>query len=141
MNTAWLIAVDGSGASHNAVDHAIKKAVSRIEKPRILLLNVQTPRSGDIMRFVDGRTVEDFHRETGEAALVLAKQKLAAAGLDHGTQRGGSHDRGVCEREGLQPHRPGIAGFRGRRRPVHGVGRAQGHASLDAARAASEVVV
>lgn len=83
MNAAWLIAVDGSEASLNAVDHAIQEALSRMEKPRIHLLNVQAPLSGDITRFVDGRTVEDFHRETGEAALALAKQKLSASGLDH----------------------------------------------------------
>lgn len=84
MNAAWLIAVDGSAASLHAVDHAIKEAICRMEKPRIHLLNVQSPLTGDITRFVDGRTVEDFHREAGEAALAQAKEKLGAAGLDHG---------------------------------------------------------
>lgn len=81
MKAAWLIAVDGSGASLHAVDHAISEAVSRTEKPQVHLLNVQAPLSGDITRFVDGKTVEDFHREAGEAALAQARQKLEAAGL------------------------------------------------------------
>jgi len=83
MNTAWLIAVDGSTPSLNAVDYAIVEAGSRAAKPLILLINVQAALSGDITRFVDAGTVEEFHREAGEAALVVAKEKLAAAGLPH----------------------------------------------------------
>lgn len=83
MNSAWLIAVDGSAASLNAVHYAIKEAASRTDKPQFFVINVQAPLSGDITRFVDSQTVEDFHREAGEAALTQAKEKLGAAGLDY----------------------------------------------------------
>lgn len=83
MNTAWLIAVDGSTPSLNAVDYTIVEASCRAAKPLVFLINVQTALSGDITRFVDAKTVEEFHREAGEAALVVAKEKLASAGLPH----------------------------------------------------------
>ena len=83
MNTTWLIAVDGSTPSLHAVDYAIVEAASRAAKPLLILINVQAAFSGDITRFVDAGTVEEYHREAGEAALVVAKEKLAAAGLPH----------------------------------------------------------
>lgn len=83
MNTNWLIAIDGSTPSLNAVDYVIREAASRELKPQIFLINVQTALSGDITRFVDSKAVEEFHREAGDAALAGAKEKLAAAGLAH----------------------------------------------------------
>ena len=44
-------------------------------------MNVQTALSSDITRFINGRTIEDFHREEGNAALASAKEKLEAAQL------------------------------------------------------------
>ena len=83
MNTPWLIAIDGSTPSLNAVDYVIRDAASRVTKPQVFLINVQAPLSSDITRFVNGKTVEDFHRDAGEAALAGAKDKLIAAGLTH----------------------------------------------------------
>jgi len=82
MNTpSWLIAVDGSAPSLNAVDHVVTEAACRLVKPRVFLLNVQAPLSSDITRFIEGKVVEDYHREAGDAALAAAKQKLESASL------------------------------------------------------------
>ncbi len=81
MNTPWLIAIDGSEPSLKAVDHAIHEAANCLTKPQIFLLNVQAPLSSDITRFIEGKVVEDFHIEAGDAALATAKAKLSAAGL------------------------------------------------------------
>lgn len=83
MNTNWLIAVDGSTPSLNAVDYVIVEAASRAAKPQVFLINVQAALSSNITRFIDGKTLEEFHSEAGEAALEVAKEKLAAAGLPH----------------------------------------------------------
>ena len=81
MNTPWLIPVDGSQPSLNAVDYVIREAANHTEPPQIFLVNVQTALSSDITRFINGRTIEDFHREEGNAALASAKEKLEAAQL------------------------------------------------------------
>lgn len=81
MNTAWLIAVDGSEPSLKVIDYVITEAASRPTPPQLFLVNVQAPLSSDITRFIDEKVVEDFHRETGAAALAQARQKLDAAGL------------------------------------------------------------
>lgn len=81
MNTSWLIALDGSEPSLKTIDYVITEAVSRVNRPKLFLVNVQAPLSSDITRFIDEKVVADFHRETGEAALAQARQKLDAAGL------------------------------------------------------------
>lgn len=81
MNTSWLIAIDGSAPSLKVVDYVITEAANRLVKPQLFLVNVQAPLSGDITRFIEEKVVDDFHRETGEAALAQARQKLDAAGL------------------------------------------------------------
>ncbi len=83
MNTPWLIAIDGSEPSLKAVDHAIHEAANCVAKPQIFLLNVQAPLSSDITRFVDGKVVDEFHKEAGDTALAAAKAKLSAAGLTY----------------------------------------------------------
>lgn len=83
MNTHCLIAIDGSAPSLKAVDYVISDAAGRATKPQVSLINVQAPLSSDITRFVNGKTVAEFHREAGDAALALAKDKLAAAGLPY----------------------------------------------------------
>lgn len=84
MNTAsWLIAIDGSEPSLNAVDHVIGEANSREVIPEIFLINVQASLSADITRFIDGKVVEDYHREAGDTALAGARLKLDHAGLKY----------------------------------------------------------
>lgn len=81
MNTSWLIAIDGSEPSLKVIDFVITEATSRVTRPQLLLVNVQAPLSNNITRFIDEKVVNDFHRETGDAALAPARQKLDAAGL------------------------------------------------------------
>ncbi|HSN80361.1 MAG TPA: universal stress protein [Rhodoferax sp.] len=81
MNTSWLIAIDGSVPSLKVIDYVITEAASRTVKPELFLVNVQTPLSSDISRFIDEKVVADFHREAGDTALAQAKQMLDAAGL------------------------------------------------------------
>ena len=81
MNSSWLIAIDNSEASLKAVDHVIKQAIGRQTPPKLFLVNAQAPLSSNVTRFIEGKVVEDFHVEAGEAELAAAKAKLAAAGL------------------------------------------------------------
>lgn len=83
MNTPWLLAIDGSVPSLNAVDHVVREAANCVTKPQVFLLNVQAPLSSDITRFVDGKVVDEFHKEAGEKALAEAKQKLKDAGIPY----------------------------------------------------------
>jgi nucleotide-binding universal stress UspA family protein len=81
MTTSWLIAIDNSEPSLKAVEHVIQEAANCLAKPQLFLINVQTPLSSDITRFIDSKVVSDFHLEAGDAALAAAKDKLAASGL------------------------------------------------------------
>lgn len=81
MNTAWLICIDNSEPSLRAIDHVIREAANCLTKPQLFLVNVQTPLSSDITRFIEGKLVADYHREAGDATLAAAKAKLSAAGL------------------------------------------------------------
>ncbi|HSO45095.1 MAG TPA: universal stress protein [Rhodoferax sp.] len=83
MNTSWLIAIDGSEPSLKVVDYVITEAASRLAKPQLFLVNVQSPLSNDITRFIEEKVVEDYHREAGDAALAQARQKLDAARLGY----------------------------------------------------------
>lgn len=83
MQTKWLIPLDGSEPSLHAVDHVIAQAQSLTVKPLIYLLNVQAPLTGDITRFIDGKTIEDYHREAGEKALSAAVARFAGSGIEH----------------------------------------------------------
>ena len=79
----WLIPFDGSDHSLRALKLAIQEAKARHEVPKLMVLNVQLPLSGDITRFIDRNTVNDFHREAGEKMLAAAKEQLESCGLEH----------------------------------------------------------
>lgn len=81
MTTSWLIAIDNSEPSLKAVDHVINEAANCQTKPQVFLVNVQAPLSSDITRFIEGKLVEDYHREAGDAALAAAKARLSSAGM------------------------------------------------------------
>ena len=51
------------------------------------VLNVQRPVSGDVSRFVPGQTLEDYHQERGDEALLPARALLDGAGLAHQVHR------------------------------------------------------
>jgi nucleotide-binding universal stress UspA family protein len=57
----------------------MRPAASRQQSPHIYLVNVQPALSSNVTRFIDAKTVEEFHRETGDEALA----RLKAAGLSH----------------------------------------------------------
>lgn len=82
---AWLIPVDGSETSLNAVRHAIREAKMAASAPRIDLLNVQAPLSKDISRFINGDTIKEFHLESGNQALTKARELLDGAGVAYFT--------------------------------------------------------
>jgi nucleotide-binding universal stress UspA family protein len=83
MQTKWLIPLDGSEPSLHAVDHVIAQGQALTVKPLVYLLNVQAPLSGDITRFIDGKTIEDYHREAGEKVLSSAIARFAGTGVEH----------------------------------------------------------
>lgn len=81
MQTQWLIPLDGSEPSLHAVDHVIVQARALSVRPHVYLLNVQAPLSGDITRFIDGKTIEEYHREAGEKVLSTAVARFAGTGV------------------------------------------------------------
>jgi nucleotide-binding universal stress UspA family protein len=81
MSTSYLIAIDGSDPSLKAVDHVIHETANHSKPAQIYLVNVQPPLPNDVTRFIDNKTVEDFHREAGDAALAAAKAKLTQANM------------------------------------------------------------
>lgn len=79
-----LVPVDGSAGADRAVDHVLAMAMLLKEAPQILLLNVQwNIASGNVKLFINQETINDYYREQGMAALVLARKKLDAAGLTY----------------------------------------------------------
>jgi len=81
--TQWVIPFDGSEHAIRALALAIREGKERLNKPKLLVLNVQPPLSADISRFIDGKTIDDFHNEEGEKALLAANDLLDGAGLEH----------------------------------------------------------
>ncbi|MBL8339384.1 MAG: universal stress protein [Rhodoferax sp.] len=83
MSTHWLIPLDGSEPSLRAVDHVVAQARELGIRPRLFLLHVQAPLSSDITRFIDGKTIQDYHREEGDKVLAPGAARLAGSGLEH----------------------------------------------------------
>ena len=81
MNNACLIAIDGSQPSLRALEYAIQDAATRKDAPHIYLVNVQPALSPNVTRFIDGKTVDAFHRDNGAENLAAAKERLGATGL------------------------------------------------------------
>jgi len=68
-----LIPVDGSHNSQFAVKHVIKQFMNNTAM-EIHLVNVQTPFSRDIARFVSRKSVRDYHQSEAEKALASTRQ-------------------------------------------------------------------
>lgn len=83
MNNKWLIPVDGSEASLQAVKLAIEDARQLPSGAELVLINVQTPLTRDITRFINAETLNEFHEENGTEALAEARQLLDASGLKY----------------------------------------------------------
>ncbi len=78
-----LICIDGSESALRVVDEVIRIAGEHREKPKLHLLNVQSPFSGDISMFVQHEQIQAFHEKTGLEALERARAKLDAAKLPY----------------------------------------------------------
>ena len=81
MKPLWLLPVDGSLPALRAVDHVVHEAVTDAMPFEVVLVNVQPPLPSDITRFINSTVVEDYHRESGDAALAKARARLEAAGV------------------------------------------------------------
>ena len=70
-----LIPVDGSRNSEFAVKHVIREFMNNTAM-EIHLLNVQSPFSRDVARFVSRKSLHDYHRDEAEKALGPIKKML-----------------------------------------------------------------
>jgi nucleotide-binding universal stress UspA family protein len=75
----FLVAVDGSENSDRAVDYLLKQLGRYKDGAEVHLINVQPSFSSDIARFIDQKTIKDFHQEQGSKALEGARAKMEAA--------------------------------------------------------------
>jgi nucleotide-binding universal stress UspA family protein len=79
-----LIPVDGSANAQRAVDHVIKHIAALKDAPQLLLLNVQwNVAAGNVKLFISQKTIDDYYREQGVAALQSARAALDAAALPY----------------------------------------------------------
>lgn len=79
-----LIPVDGSANSQRAVEYVITTIGALKERPRLVLLNVQwNVAAGNVKLFIDQKTIDDYYREQGAAALQSARAALDAASLPY----------------------------------------------------------
>ena len=77
-----LIPVDGSENSMHAVEHVIASSNGFKKMPEVLLLNVQwNIAAGNVKRFINRDTIDDYYREQGLAALAAAREKLDSSGM------------------------------------------------------------
>jgi nucleotide-binding universal stress UspA family protein len=80
-----LLPIDGSECALRGVTRIISKRGLYLNPDdlEIHLVNVQTPFSHDISRFVSHEQTTTFHREESEQALRSARELLDAAGVKH----------------------------------------------------------
>ena len=79
-----LIPVDGSANAQRAIDYVIKNIAALKECPQLLLLNVQwNVAVGNVKLFINQKTIDDYYREQGMAALQSARAALDAAALPY----------------------------------------------------------
>ena len=77
-----LIPVDGTESANRAVEHVISSRNWLKETPEVLLLNVQWKiASGNVKLFINQKTIDDYYREQGMAALAGARARLDAEGM------------------------------------------------------------
>jgi len=80
-----LIPIDGSDCALRGVALVISKRALYLspDDVEIHLINVQTPFSNDISRFVSHQQITEFHRQQSEEALQGARQLLDDAGIKY----------------------------------------------------------
>lgn len=77
-----LVAVDGSETSSRAVQFLVKKSAWFKEPLDVHLLAVQMPVVGvNVKLFISQKSLDDYYREAGTAALARAREILDAAGI------------------------------------------------------------
>jgi YjbE family integral membrane protein len=77
-----LIPVDGSSNSTKAVRHVVTQFMNN-HRLEVHLLNVRTPLSQHIARFLSRGTRMQFHRDEAEKALVPAREMLSRFGVPY----------------------------------------------------------
>ncbi len=80
-----LVAVDGSEHSLKAVDHVLAMR-GDLRDPggiELHLVNVQSSLPGDVSPFVTKESLQQYHRERGDAAVAPAKAALDRAGCPY----------------------------------------------------------
>jgi nucleotide-binding universal stress UspA family protein len=78
----FLLPVDGSETSNQAVAKFINLLDWYKEKPQLHLLNVQFPQRGNVSLFIDKESLDQYHQEEGLKALESSRKLLASAGID-----------------------------------------------------------
>ncbi len=77
-----LVPVDGTESANRAVEYVISSRDWLKETPQVLLLNVQWKiASGNVKLFINQKTIDDYYREEGMAALAGARARLDASGM------------------------------------------------------------
>ncbi len=78
-----VLAADGSPSALQAARQVIslRDDLREGQALEVHLLNVRRPLSGDVTRFVSGKSVDDYHREESEEALAPVRAALEAAGV------------------------------------------------------------
>lgn len=84
---AILVAVDGSGCSDRAVQHAID-LIAAGSAAELHLLNVQPSLGGAVATFVSREQIDAHHREEGQKALASAVALAAKASVPAKTHIG-----------------------------------------------------
>ena len=84
-----LLAVDGSDNSLRAVRHwlGMRTLLSSAGAPRLHLVNVQRPVSGDVASFIASKSLEEYHQERSNGELAGAREELDAAGVPYQVHR------------------------------------------------------
>jgi YjbE family integral membrane protein len=77
-----LVPIDGARNSHFALPHVIGEFMKN-RALEIHLLNVQSPLSWHIARFVGKQSRDDFHRDQAHKALRQARQTLDGCGVPY----------------------------------------------------------
>ena len=82
----WLIPVDGSELSIEAVAHAVRMAQAGLES-ELVLVNVQEPATFyEMVTLHDAEAIERLAQAAGQDMLAVALERVQAAGLPCSTQ-------------------------------------------------------
>jgi len=73
-----LLAVDGSAGAEAATRRVLELRAALRDGDRLELhvANVQRPLSGDVSRFISGKTIDEYYRERSDEALGAARRTL-----------------------------------------------------------------